>query len=137
METASSNPGRVFSGRWPRAPRWPCKSIELTVCGASAINSKILFNLRTGLAHHALEHRRLGLDVRVERLGRSRRRGVHALQRDFVFHLLPGEALERRFVKAAHDRGRRACRHVEAEPEGVFVAWKSGGFGAGDAGNCR
>src|SRR5687768_11284039 len=137
METASSKPGSVFSGAWPRAPRWPCRSIELTTCGTSAINSKTLLNLRTGFAHHALEHRRLGLDVRVERLGRSRRRGVHALQRDLVFHLLLGEAFERRFVQAAHDRRRRAGGYVKAEPEGVFVAWKSGGFGAGDAGYCR
>src|SRR5918996_1431663 len=32
--SARSKAGSVFSGAWPRAPRWPCRSNALEVCQA-------------------------------------------------------------------------------------------------------
>src|SRR6187397_1640931 len=130
ISIASAKLGSVFSGAWPRVPRCPCRSSAMADWEANAIRRKSLFNFRTGLAHDALEDRRLGLDLGVERLGRSRRRRIHALERDPVLHVLLREADDRSLVQPAHHRRGRAGRNIEAEPEGRFVARQPGGFGA-------
>src|SRR2546430_10129170 len=56
----------------------------------------------------SLEQRRFRLDVRLERLGRGRGRGIHSLRRNFLLHLLLAESLDRGCIQPPHDGGGRS-----------------------------